>query len=354
MMHDQYSHWEQALRTGRAIESGDRANGTFVRAGFFKRNRGVNLVEAIAFWRNEANALCCKRTRPNSKALTKDEIEELYASVSLYPISYEIWLSAQNTIDFEWPPEYRTRLTLDEIKQGLSWTPELGKKKLGVDSLDTPRAVIGGNNPPEELSQDQVILKKMDELSERFNDWLNKLGGEPKTQADADMLGHFANRIKDYENEARAAHAAEKAPFWQKCKEIDAKWLTPVLSRATSWRNNIISLIQAFKKTENERRAEEARLANEAARKAAEQQAKISGEPPAQIDEVVPEKAKVGTLRGGPREPERLISDLGTFLAYCASMNEPPPDIVAAANKVARKWRASGFNAPGMIGKDAA
>jgi hypothetical protein len=125
-------------------------------------------------------------------------------------------------------------------------------------------------------------------------------------------------------------------------------------ARAISWRNHIIALIQAFKKTENARRAEEARLANEAARKAAEQQARISGEPPAQVDEVVPENAKVSTLRGGPREPEKLIADLGAFLAYCVSLNEPPPDIVAAANKVARKWRAAGVNAPGMIGKDAA
>jgi len=322
----QYAYWAQALRTGRAIVSGECANGDFVRSGFFKRNVGPNVIEAIAFWRDETGKLYCRRTHPFfsfGSEMSEPDIEDLYASVSRYPIPHEVYKAA-HSMNYIWPEEFHTRLTLSEIKQGLSWTPELGKKKLGVHGFedidtwisadhDNPRAVIGNNHPPvegHELAR-LTLFDKIDRISKKFTDWINKIGGAAQTRDDALIAGNFANKFKDYENEANVFHADEKLPHWERCKEIDRKWFEPVRDIAIANRAQALKIYRDF-----------------------EQKNQI----------------KIGTARGGKRERKSLIADLGVFLSYCAMLEEPPKGIIDEAEKEAKRLHAVNITVPGMVG----
>lgn len=127
-MDDQYEHWAAAIRDGKPIETGNRDDGSYVRAGYF-RNLIKGQPEAIAFWRDDG-VLKCKRTGPfgDGRDMAFDEIEELFANVCRYPIGYDIWIAVRR--GEPWPRGYETRLTMKEIQSGVAWTEQLRQAKL--------------------------------------------------------------------------------------------------------------------------------------------------------------------------------------------------------------------------------
>jgi hypothetical protein len=344
--HDPFSYWRDAL-AGKPMQTEKGSP----RSGYYRSQSGD---EVVAIWYEPEGNVQCERSKyGNGSKMSADEIDELFGWICHYPISFELFEVAMD--GGQLPPEYKTRLTTKEIQGGVTWTPEIGKRKLALDPErydedGNERASIGHNNPPEDLTPDAALAKRIHDLGVQLGAWLAGIGGTPRNEAEAEILSGYANKFKDFENEAVAAHKAEKAPHLEKCREIDGKWFGPVKDKAIACRDKIIGVIRAWEKSENDRRAEAARLANEAARKAAEQAAVKTDEAPAPVPEFVPEPTKVSTLRGGGKRPsEKLIIDLKAFFAYAASLNEPPPDLIDAAEKVARKWKAAGIKAPGMV-----
>jgi vacuolar-type H+-ATPase subunit H len=79
-------------------------------------------------------------------------------------------------------------------------------------------ASIGHNNPPEPI----IELKDKYEEEKRL---AVKFMKEPiTTQEQADSVGPWAKRITEIAKEATKLHKDEKAPFLEKCREIDEKW----------------------------------------------------------------------------------------------------------------------------------
>lgn len=347
-----WHYWQDALG-GKKIDT-EPGN---PRTGYYRSQTGKELV---AIWRDDGGVLCCHRV--NSKygdgsKMSAEEIDELFSWVCHYPIPYELFKLVEGGGTL--PPEYTTRLTTKEIQAGAVWTPELGKKKLALDpekydEEGNERPGPGHNNPPEDLPPDRALAKRIHDLGVQLGNWLKGIGGTPRDAAEAEILGGYANKFKDFENEAVAAHKAEKAPHLEKCREIDAKWFAPVKEKAIASREKIIGMIRAWEKAENDKRTEAAHAANEAARQAAEQSAATTDAALAPIAEFVPEPTKVSSLRGGNKKPaEKLVVELAPFLAYCAGMKNPPPDIVAAAEKVAGNLKRAGITAPGMAAAEA-
>ena len=100
---------------------------------------------------------------------------------------------------------------------------------------------------------------------------------------------------------------------------------------------------------EDAKRAQAAQIANELARKAVETEARVSDILVEPMREIVPEKAKVTSLRGGgQRQSSKLVTDPRLFLDFCLSLEPIPAELVEAMEKIARKWTASRTPAPGM------
>jgi hypothetical protein len=345
---DQLRYWREALE-GKCIETEKGSP----RAGYYRDQSGKAVY---AIWYVDGIVQCeTNKYRDRGESMTADQIDEAFGWICRYPIPFELYSEA--IAGKHLPPEYCTRLSLKEIQACVAWTPALGKQKLVAKDIETfdengqERPGIGHNNPPEALPPDQALAKRIHDLGVQLKACLDKIGGAPKTQAEAEILAGYANKFKDFENDAVTAHKAEKQPFLDGGRAVDAKWFAPVRDKASASRAKIVTIIHAFEDAENARLAEEARIANEAAKKAAEASARTLDDVPPTAPEIVPEKAKVSSLRGGTRKVEPIITDLKAFLTYCAMLNTIPPDIAEAAERVARKFKAAGVKAPGMSGE---
>jgi hypothetical protein len=354
---DPYARWLAAL-DGKPLDLGARGDPP---PGYYRfpiaKGDHAGEQEAVAIWCDPAGELCCARTIfGDGVGMTAMQIDEMFTSEH-YAIPYELYVSVTDKGE-PWPELYTTRLRTKDITAGVVWSEEWSRARLAADpethdENGNPRAVMGDNDPPADLSPDQALIVRIDAMRSQIGTWLESIGGKPTTQAEADMLGNYANKFKDFENEAVAAHGAEKAPHWQICKDIDAKWFGPVRDKAIELRAKALALIKKYTDAENAKRVEAARVANETARKAAERAAKTGDAPVEPIAEIVPEKVKVGTLRGGQRTaPVWTVTDLAKFVAYCAALESPPPDLVEACEKIARKFGPAGVKAPGMELKD--
>lgn len=141
-----------------------------------------------------------------------------------------------------------------------------------------PRAVLGGNNPPEATAFEAIKVNIEDLLIEAHN-WAD--GNEVTTQAQADEAGRL---IGDLERAAKAAEAqrvAEKKPLDDQIAAIQAKWNVYIAPRTNKTAvGKVWKAIDALNATvkpyldrleaERKARAEEAR---QAATRAAEEAA---------------------------------------------------------------------------------
>jgi hypothetical protein len=349
-----WARWEAALR-GEPLDLGARGDPPI---GFYRfppsKTRPNNKQEAVAIWRDEAGELqCARNVYGTGDGMTAMQIDELLSCSECYAIPHAIYQDVAE-IGKPWPEIYTTRLRTKDIVDGLVWTEAWARAQLAAnvethDEAGNPRAVIGDNGAPPDATPAEALAARILNVGKQLAAWLATIGGKPKTQAEADTLGNYANKFKDCENEAIAAHKAEKQPFLDDCRTIDAKWFAPVKDKAVASRAKALALIKEFTDAENGRRIEAARIVNEAARKAAAEAAKTSEVTPEPIAEVVPEKAKVATLRGGQRSaPVWTVTNLSAFVAYCAALDPPPADLVEACGKIARKFGPAGVKAPGM------
>jgi hypothetical protein len=111
---------------------------------------------------------------------------------------------------------------------------------------------IGDNAPPE-----TVIDETIKELRDEAERWLKSIGGEIKTQTDADKAGNFADRFAELGKEADDKRTAEKAPVLKATREIDGKW-QPVVKAADAAKRWAKALPEAFLKAERARKLQEA------------------------------------------------------------------------------------------------
>lgn len=350
---DPYQRWRDAL-AGKPLDLGARGDPP---CGFFRfpiaKGEHAGEQEAVAIYRETDGELACIRNIfGDGSGMTAMQIDEMFTGEH-YAIPHELYAAVTEAGE-PWPELYTTRLRTKDITDGIVWSEKWSRARLAADpethdEEGNPRAVAGGNGPPEDLSPDQALIARIEAVGKQLSAWLLTIEGAPKTQAEADMLGNYANKFKDFENAAVLAHKSEKAPHLEACRIVDSKWFGPVKDKAVALRTKALDLIRQFTKAEDAKRAEAARAANEVARKAAERAAKTGDAPVEPIAEIVPEKAKVGTLRGSQRNaPVWTVTDLSKFVVYCAALTNPPPDLVDACEKIARKFGPAGVQAPGM------
>jgi hypothetical protein len=345
-----WARWQAALR-GERLDLGERGNPP---VGFFRFPIKDGRQEAVAIWRDEGGELQCLRNIfGTGEGMTALQIDEMFASEH-YAIPRDVF-DAVTERGEPWPEIYTTRLRTKDIVAGVVWTEDYARAQLAADvethdEEGNPRAVIGGNNPPADLPPDEALAARILNIGKQLAAWLATIGGKPTTQAQAETLGNYANKFKDCENEAVAAHKAEKEPFLKAGREVDAKWFAPVRDKAVASRAKALALIKAYTDAEDERRKEAARIENEARRTAAEKAASVAEVAPEPLPEIVPERAKVSTLRGGGAKvaPTWTVTNLPAFVAHIAALENPPPDLIDTCAKLARRYGAAGVKFPGM------
>lgn len=363
-MSDQWSRWHAMLR-GESVDLG--ARGDFP-SGYFRlrpwKGADAQDQEIVAVWRDEGDdcdgALCAWRSKGNLRAaedgsitaLTLDEIFEGNDFAAIPATLYEAVVEHKEP----WPEIYTTWLPTKDITAGVVWSEAWARKFLAQnpethDEGGNPRAVAGDNNPPEDLTPDKALAKRVANLGLLVKSWLDKIGGRVKTAAEAETLATYANKYKDFSNEATAAHKVAKDPYLVKCREIDSLWFAPVRDKAEAGRARVLDLIREFTSAEDARKREEAVKAAEARREAAQTHSQRHDEPPPIVEAPkAPEPTKVAGLRGGGGAGRAVfkVVDLAKVAAYLAAMEPPPADFVAACEKLADKIGRAGIVIPGV------
>lgn len=87
---------------------------------------------------------------------------------------------------------------------------------------ENPRAVIGGNQPPVEMTAFEAIKINIEELYEEAAQWLD--GSPVETQDQADAINTLKARIKDAHKAAEDARVAESSPLRKQIDDIQARY----------------------------------------------------------------------------------------------------------------------------------
>ena len=334
-MIDQFAAWRTALETGKPVEytKGRPSSGYFKRKA---RNKDRSIrYDAVAIWRDEVIGEWCCQTSDGYSPTHADEIEELFVSCNSSPISYELYEIVSN--GGAWPNEVAT----------IESAPELAPHDAAAAELK----------------------KRQDEVKA----WLTELGRKPASQEEADKAANFADAFGKIEKTADKARVAEKEPFLESGRAVDAKW-KPTIDGAATAKKWAKGLSDDYAKAEAAQRQREADEANaKPLRDFKEAKAKAAAEEAQRIalaakGVIVPEFAptpvitapkaivtvpvRIGT--GSRRQSLRTITsweidDASALLRFLASRNVKSDALIAAALRDARALCESGVDVPGMI-----
>lgn len=145
------------------------------------------------------------------------------------------------------------------------------------DHDTNPRAVIGGNNPPEPTP----FEKAESEINSLFDEaklWLD--GAKVDSQELADGIANLLNMIRDAEKRADEARSAEKKPFDDAGAEVQARY-APLIGNTKTIKGKTVLAAEACKKALREwleKKDREQREAAEKARREADDKLKAAQE----------------------------------------------------------------------------
>ncbi len=135
-------------------------------------------------------------------------------------------------------------------------------------AMDNPRAVIGGNAPPDAI---ETIQAAYDDLFAEVANWLD--GSEVQTEAQMNVVNELLASVKACEKEADAAKENEYRPHKAAGDAVVQRW-KPFLADLALQRAGLIKAVDAFKRRlaaeKDDARKEADRAAWEATRKAQE------------------------------------------------------------------------------------
>ena len=359
----QWKRWQDAVDHGARVETepGNPAS------GFYRNLTGQAAprdVEAVCIYRDETGKLqCIRNVFGDGSRMHDDEIDDLFAKVCLYPVAHEVYVAVAERGE-PWPAEYGVggRLTGKDQQAGVAWTPAYGRKRLGLDkpaapaqeAAENPRAVIGGNLPPEatkaaggapggpavdpaatghtiegEQTPDKLAFVAVSALGAETKVYLAGIGGAPRDKEQADEVADFATRFGALGKQAEDARVAEKAPVLAAGRAIDAKWKRPIDDAAAN-RKTCLALAAAWFAAERERALAGAAATGPGAKPV----------------------TSVGNLRTVSQRGRAVwtVTDPHAFLAHLAAQDgELPGEIVDALAAVARRQARA---APGVTKED--
>lgn len=291
---DQYEFWRRRI-AGENVQIYDGEP----QAGFY-RLKGYKGApdQAVAYWFKDGQLRC----RIGSKDVSEQVAMDRWTWAATAPISHELYKSI---IDGnEWPDQHE--------------------------------AVSRSNRAPDDNSL-EGLRDAIEDLAREANTLIGK--GAAQSQADADRASDLANKLGELCTKADKARDAEKRPFLEAGREVDAKW-KPIIGTAEIYKRVKAAVIEPFLRKQREERAraeaEARRKAEEAAR--AGDAVKIE-EAQRQVQAIAAAPVKAGT-RGRSvalRTVTRVvISDRAALLAYFADRQEVTDLLQSLAEKAVK------------------
>lgn len=184
------------------------------------------------------------------------------------------------------------------------------------DAPENPRAVIGGNMPPEEVEatpQTWAALKlHMDDLLDQVR---GVTGIEITDQRGADQIGKLLVALQNAAKAAEAARVAEKAPFDEAIKEIQDRfneYIAPTKNKTPGLVSKaevaLKNQIAAWLRKLEDERIERERVARAAAQKAEEEarQAHIAARESDDLDEIDAAEDLIAAADDAARDLKRV------------------------------------------------
>lgn len=140
------------------------------------------------------------------------------------------------------------------------------ERRSANDAAENPRAVIGGNHPPEPTAFD-LIRQEIEDLFDEARHWAD---GEPITSQEVhDQIDRLRDGIHDAGKRADALRVEEKKPLDDQVKAIQDKFnplIQPKKGKVDLAKSTLDSLLTPWRnKVAAEKAAEAARIAEEAA-----------------------------------------------------------------------------------------
>lgn len=279
----------------------------------------------VAIWRDEGGALQILRAGQPVK------LERVWPYSAWTPVSYEAYEAVTERGE-RWPDE-----------------PATSAAPLMV-AAESDRQQIGGNSPPEE--DEATTLKNQIEAAKGVaeKDYQNIT-----TQQQADAAQALRSRLLSLSGDGDKKREAEKAPHWDKCKAVDARW-QPVVKlgkEAADWLRAKLSdyaTRQANKEAEERRvaLAEEARLATE---RAANPQQADQDTPPVETPPPPPAAPTQTTIKGASGRAATIrtvkvakVVDYDAAYAHLKAI----PEIKKVIEQVAQRFVTAGNPVPGV------
>lgn len=349
-----WARWEAAL-LGEPLDLGARGDPPW---GYYRfppsKTRPNAKQEAVAVWGDvqDGSLQCVRNVYGDGDGMTAMQIDEMF-SHEHYAIPFELYLAVTDRNE-PWPEIYTTRLRTKDILNGVVWSEAWARAQLAADvethdEAGNPREVIGGNNPPPDLTPAEALGARINCVAVALASFLTSIGGQPRNKPEADSVANYATKFKEFSTEATATHKIAKEPHLAAGRAVDGEFF-PIRDKAEACRKKALAIADTWMNAEKARLNEEARKVNEAAREAARKQAMVAGEPPAPIQEVVAAPVKIGTGRTVSQRTRKVwaVTDFPAFLAYLAKMEPPNADLVACCELLAHRLGAAGVIAPGI------
>lgn len=274
--------------------------------GYYRiRNSDRRSWDPVAIWQEaDGRIYACRGPEGEPNVLPVD----LWMWCCRYPITYQDYLTV--------------------ARYGKPWPFQVDVPEIGDNSKNAPA--------------NEVLGERLAAIRTAADLWLQELGGELKTQADADKAAAWAEEIAKLQKEAEDTFKAEKQPFLDGGREVDNRWrnVRDAIGVNLKWLKNLAG---TWITAQRKKAEEEARKINEAAAAAGAtapvvQAAKVTAGAAGATRKVVMKKRQVCE-----------ITDLQALVAFIAKLENPPTDFVMEAKRAAFRMLDAGVSVPGAM-----
>jgi len=341
-------------------------------SGFYRMKQA-----AVAIWRTTDGGVVCLVTNPDGKWSKWEREDSISDSVFSYCCraaisadAYKAFMATKRWPDDIDPPKAKINGTQLPDKTGgkipvnsPEFSPESNKAgtervesgtaepiQSRVDSTSLPPGL--GDNLPK--APDKALDAELTDLIERAEAFYKTTGGKIDTQEIADKMVNYGVAIADLEKKADLAREAEKRPYLETERAIEAKWRT-VLQKADAAKKRFKNYVLPWFQMQRDKAQAEAAAAEAARRKeAAERQAAISAgmapPPPPPLPRAEPSRTVAGTT-GKASLRSRIVYevvDLKAACAHLAALESPPDELIEVVRKVSGQRIKLGYPVPGV------
>lgn len=325
---DRWSWWRAALKNPVAIGKTLPVHDGDAQQGYYRaKNRDKTFDPVAIFYPEGSDEIVAFRSGREVRA------DEIWSFCCRYPVSYEAYQSAMDGNG--WPDDDAT--VAAQVKAP---DPGIGDNSGEVDPIDALKDQI------------DAALQRLDAYK--------KIGDD----ATASKAQSLRNRLNELSGDADKKRDELKRPHLEAGKAIDKQWM-PLVKSAKEGANTVKASLDAWeteklrRRREEERKVEEARIADEKAAREQQGEVEVIDAPKVEAQPAAPPAEPVGQIRAtygkAASVSVKIVVDQVTDWAALASYMSNHPECQDLLRKLAQRALDAGrTNIPGITTTEAA